>query len=152
MGLPKVAGDFDFLVGEWDIHNRRREPALGGDDNWYEMQANMVAYTHFNGAVSFDAGWFPSEGFRGATFRLYDTVEKTWSIHWINSIRGILETPVIGAFTPGGPGICEGPDSWEGRPIDVRFRWTPASREQSFSTDQGNTWHPNWHLTHPRTT
>jgi hypothetical protein len=155
MGLPKVTGDFDFLVGEWDIHNRRRRSALGGDDNWYEMQANMVAYTYFNGAVSFDEGWFPTEGFRGATFRLYDPVQKTWSIHWINSLRGILETPVIGSFTPDGVGIFEGPDSWEGRPIDVRFRWTAgtdtASWEQSFSTDDGETWHPNWQMTHTRT-
>jgi hypothetical protein len=155
MDLAKVAGDFDFLVGEWDVHNRRRKPALGGDDHWYEMQANMVAYTYFNGAISFDEGWFPTEGFRGATLRLYDPVEKTWSIHWINSLRGILETPVIGSFTPDGVGIFEGPDSWEGRPIDVRFLWTRgtniASWEQSFSTDHGTTWHPNWQMTHTRT-
>lgn len=155
LDLPKLTGDFDFLVGEWDMHNRRRKPALGGEDNWYELASKMKVYSYFDGAISFDEGWFPTEGFRGATFRLYDPIAKTWSIHWINSLRGTLETPVIGTFGPDGVGIFEGPDEWEGQPIDVRFRWTAgtdkAAWEQFFSTDQGKTWHPNWQMTHTRT-
>ena len=153
--IPKMTGDFDFLVGEWDMQNRRRKPALGDDAEWYEIASKMKAYTYFDGAISFDEGWFPTEGFRGATFRVFDPAEKTWSIHWINSLRGKLETPVIGSFTPDGVGIFEAPDEWEGQPIDVRFRWTPgtdtASWEQSFSPDGALTWIPNWEMTHTRT-
>lgn len=155
LDLAKPTGDFDFLVGEWDFHNRRRKPALADNAEWYEMDAKLVGYTYFDGAVSFDEGWFPTEGFRGATFRLYDPVARTWSIHWINSLRGNLETPVIGAFGSDGVGFFEGPDEWEGQPIQVRFVWTPgdqnASWEQLFSTDGGQTWISNWQMSHTRT-
>ena len=152
--VPKVTSDFDFLVGEWAFHNRRRRPVLGEPAEWYELDATMKGYTYFDGLISFDEGWFPTEGFRGATFRLYDPVARTWSIHWINSLRGTLETPVIGSFTDG-IGIFEGPDAWQGQLIDVRFVWTPgahqAAWEQLFSTNGGETWVSNWQMTHTRT-
>jgi len=154
LDLPKLTDDFDFLVGRWSFHNRRRKPVLGEPFEWYEMDATMEVTTFFDGAISFDEGWFPTEGFRGATFRIYDPSSKTWAIHWINSLRGRLETPVIGSFGPDGTGTFEGPDEWEGHPIDVRFLWTPgvdkAAWEQSFSTDNGKTWTPNWHMEHTR--
>ena len=154
LDVPKLTDDFDFLVGRWSFHNRRRRPVLGEPFEWYEHDATMEATTYFDGAISFDEGWFPSEDFRGATFRLYDPEAKTWSIHWINSQRGRLETPVIGSFTPDGTGTFEGPDDWNGQPIDVRFLWTPgtdkAAWQQSFSTDQGKTWTTNWHMEHTR--
>lgn len=152
---PKPTSDFDFLVGEWDMHNQRRRRALGEPASWYELESKMKVYSYFDGAISFDEGWFPTEGFRGATLRLFNPESKTWSIHWINSLRGALETPVIGAFGEDGQGIFEAPDTWEGQPIDVRFVWTPgtdhAAWEQLFSTDNGKTWHSNWKMRHTRT-
>jgi hypothetical protein len=154
LDVPKLTGDFDFLVGKWDMHNSRRKPALGAEAEWYDMQSEMEVTTYMDGAVSFDEGWFPTEGFRGATLRIYNPESKTWAIHWINSLRGQLETPVIGSFRDDGTGIFEGPDVWEGRPIDVRFTWTPgtdkAAWEQSFSVDGGTTWVPNWKMQHTR--
>ena len=46
-------------------------------------------------------------------------------------------------------GVFEGEDTFEGRPILVRFilvrRTTPTPRwEQAFSADGGATWEPNW--------
>lgn len=153
LDVPKITGDFDFLVGRWSFHNRRRRPVLAEPFEWYQHDATMEATTYFDGAISFDEGWFPSESFRGATFRLYDPQSRTWSIHWINSTRGHLETPVIGAFT-NNVGTFEGPDTWDGQPIDVRFLWTAgtnkAAWEQSFSTDNGKTWTTNWHMQHTR--
>jgi hypothetical protein len=153
LDVPKLTSDFDFLVGRWNMHNRRRKPALGEGD-WYEFQSEMDVTTYFDGAISFDEGWFPTEGFRGATLRIYNPDSRTWSIHWVNSLRGQLETPVIGSFREDGTGIFEGPDVWEGQPIDVRFTWTPgkneAAWEQSFSIDSGRTWQPNWQMKHTR--
>jgi hypothetical protein len=152
--VPKVIGDFDFLPGRWDMHNRRRRPALGEPAEWYELESEMQGWSYFDGAISFDEGWFPTLGFQGATFRLYNPAAGTWSIYWINSRRGTLEPPVVGSFTDG-VGIFEGPDVWEGAPIDVRFTWKPGTQrstwEQSFSTDNGQTWVPNWEMTHTRT-
>ncbi|WP_202866314.1 hypothetical protein [Kribbella turkmenica] len=154
LDVPKLTGDFDFLVGRWDLHNSRRKPALGDDAEWYEMRSELEVTTYFDGAISFDEGWFPAEGFRGATLRIYDPESRTWAIHWINSLRGRLETPVTGSFHDDGTGIFEGPDVWDGTPIDVRFTWTPgtdkAAWEQAFSTDGGRTWTPNWKMQHSR--
>ena len=55
----------------------------------------------------------------------------------------MLDPPVIGAFA-GDTGIFEGEDTFEGRPILVRFTWsgvtTPTPRwEQAFSEDGGET-------------
>ncbi|GAA0619903.1 hypothetical protein HPO96_25365 [Kribbella sandramycini] len=154
LNVPKVTGDFDFLIGRWDMANRRRRPALGSPYEWYDVASVMQATTYFDGAISFDEGWFPTEGFRGATLRLYNPTSHTWSIHWINSLRGQLETPVIGAFNSAGIGTFEGPDTWEGHPINVRFIWTPgvdkATWEQLFSADNGQTWISNWQMQHTR--
>ncbi|GAB3950432.1 hypothetical protein GCM10029976_085160 [Kribbella albertanoniae] len=154
LDVPKVTCDFDFLVGRWHMANRRRRPALGEPHEWYEIESEMQVTTYFDGAISFDEGWFPTEGFRGATLRLFNPVAKTWSIHWINSLRGQLETPVIGSFGDDGLGIFEGPDVWEGRPIDIRFTWTPGTDksawQQDFSEDGGTTWVTNWFMEHTR--
>ncbi|WP_405060965.1 hypothetical protein OG474_04810 [Kribbella sp. NBC_01505] len=154
LDVPKVTGDFDFLVGDWQTTNHRRRPMLGDPHEWYEVESEMRVTTYFDGAISFDEGWYPTEGFRGATFRIFDPATKTWSIHWINSLRGQLETPVIGSFGDDGVGIFEGPDTWEGRPVDVRFTWTPgtdkATWQQEFSEDGGKTWIPNWYMEHTR--
>jgi len=154
LDVPKLTDDFDFLVGRWQMANRRRRPALGEPHEWYEVESEMEVTTYLDGAISFDEGWFPTEGFRGATFRIYNPESKTWSIHWINSLRGQLETPVVGAFGDDGIGIFEGPDVWEGRPIDVRFTWTPGTDksawQQDFSEDGGKTWVTNWFMEHTR--
>ncbi|MET7276642.1 hypothetical protein ABZS29_00320 [Kribbella sp. NPDC005582] len=154
LDVPKVTGEFDFLVGRWHMANRRRRPALGEPHEWYEVESEMQVTTYFDGAISFDEGWFPTEGFRGATLRLFNPATKTWSIHWINSLRGQLETPVVGSFGDDGLGIFEGPDVWEGRPIDVRFTWTPGADksawQQDFSEDGGKTWVTNWLMAHTR--
>ena len=150
----KLTSDFDFLVGTWNMHNRRRKPYLGEPAEWYEMDSQMQVWSYFDGAVSFDEGWFPTEGFRGATLRLYNPSTNTWSIHWINSRRGKLESPVIGSFTDN-IGIFEAPELWDNQEVLVRFTWTPgqtqAAWEQAFSLDNGQTWLPNWQMTHTRT-
>jgi hypothetical protein len=154
LDIPKATGDFDFLIGDWHTANHRRRPMLGDPHEWYDVESEMKVTTYFDGTISFDEGWFPTEGFRGATFRIFDPTTKTWSIHWINSLRGQLETPVVGSFGDDGLGVFEGPDEWEGRPVDVRFTWTPgtdkAAWQQAFSEDAGTTWIPNWSMQHTR--
>ena len=55
---------------------------------------------------------------------------------------------MIGSFADG-VGLFEGADTFQGRPILVRFAWsdvsTPEPRwEQAFSADGGRTWETNW--------
>jgi hypothetical protein len=88
-------------------------------------------------------------GYVGMSFRFFDPEKKLWSIYWADSRSpGPLDPPVVGSFD-GDVGIFEGPDTFEGRPILVRYTWsrvtTPAPRwEQAFSEDGGETWETNW--------
>ena len=61
---------------------------------------------------------------------------------------GLLDPPVVGAFS-GDTGLFEGSDTFEGRPILVRFVWSGVTTqtprwEQAFSDDGGETWETNW--------
>lgn len=80
---------------------------------------------------------------------------------------GVIQPPVVGKFQ-GNVGIFEGPDTYKGIPVVVRYTWTlnpaPAATapqwekvlnpkgapvaakwEQAFSTDGGKTWETNWY-------
>ncbi len=88
-------------------------------------------------------------GFIGMSFRFYDPQKDQWAIYWADTRRpGLLDAPVFGSFS-GDVGIFEGDDTFEGRPIRMRFIWsgitTPTPRwEQAFSEDDGETWETNW--------
>lgn len=141
--------DFDFLMGSWKVHNRRLRERLKGSTQWDEFEATSVARPLLNGLGNEDEyrtdHW---QSFVGMSFRYFDPATKQWSIYWADSRRGILEPPVVGSFS-GATGVFEGTDTFEGRPIRVRFIWsrvmTPSPRwEQSFSEDEGKTWEMNW--------
>lgn len=95
-------GDFDFLVGAWDVANRRLRERHVGSDDWDEFAGVSEARSFFDGAGSFDEMRCPSRGFSGSTVRLLDPATGLWSIYWMNSRRGVLELPpVVGRFTDG---------------------------------------------------
>ena len=61
---------------------------------------------------------------------------------------GVLDPPVLGSFS-GDTGVFEGDDTFEGRPIRVRYIWSRVTTrtprwEQAFSDDGGETWETNW--------
>ncbi len=145
-----TARDFDFLFGSWNIHNRRLRKRLAGSDVWDEFEATSVARPLLDGMGNEDE--YRTDfygGFIGMSFRFFDPKTKLWSIYWADSRRcGVLEPPVFGSFS-GDIGVFEGDDTFEGRPIRVRFTWsgvtTPPLRwEQAFSEDDGETWETNW--------
>ena len=147
--------DFDFLVGEWTITNRRLRERLVGSDDWEEFASTSVVHNLFDGAANVDEITFPSKGFKGLTLRLFDPEREEWSLYWANSQTGVLFPPVVGRFE-GGRGVFFGDDIEGGIPVRVRYIWseiTPTSArwEQAFSTDQGKTWETNWimELTRP---
>jgi hypothetical protein len=153
--LPKITGDFDFLVGTWTVAHRTRSAPLTGSDKWSEFSGPMQAWTHFNGAVSIDEFHFPHRGTRALTVRLFDPKAGTWSIYWVSSIDGGLQKPVHGGFD-GNVGYFYGDDEFDGHPIRIRYIWTDlgprsARWEQAFSPDGGSTWETNWVMELTRT-
>ncbi len=144
-----TAHDFDFWMGRWNVHNRRLRERLKGSTTWDEFEATCVARPLAGGLGNEDeyrtdfAG-----GFVGLAFRIFNPSTRQWSIYWADSRTGALEPPVVGSFT-GGTGVFEGADTFEGRPIRVRFIWSRADTasprwEQAFSADGGRTWETNW--------
>ena len=145
--------DFDFFMGRWNVHGRRLRERLKGSHEWIDIDATTVARPFLSGLGNedeFHTDFWP--GFVGMSFRFFNPHTKKWSIYWADNRSGGVELvegpPVVGSFS-GDVGIFEGPDTFEGRPIVVRYTWsrvnTPSPRwEQAFSEDGGKTWETNW--------
>jgi hypothetical protein len=60
--------------------------------------------------------------FVGVTVRTYDSKTGLWRINWVDNTfsGGIIQPPVVGKFD-GNVGIFEGPDTFRGIPIIVRY-------------------------------
>ncbi|MFL6145162.1 MAG: hypothetical protein ACJ72N_25275 [Labedaea sp.] len=140
--------DFDFLHGDWDVHNRRLTKRLVGSDDWDEFPGSTRCHGFFGGAGNFDEIAFPTKGFSGATIRMFNAETGQWAIYWVNSRRSTLDPGVFGGFVDG-VGTFYGDDTDDGTPVRVRYLWseiTPASArwEQAFSVDGEQTWETNW--------
>jgi hypothetical protein len=139
--------DFDFLVGRWDVRNRRLTRRHVGSDVWDEFPGVEHAMTRLDGLVSVDQIDFPTRGFSGCTVRTLDLAAQRWAIHWISSRAGRLEPPVHGGFR-GDRGEFFGDDEDDGRPVRVRFVWERLGADaarwtQAFALD-GRAWETNW--------
>lgn len=155
-GQPETDGarDFDFWMGSWRVRNRRLRERLKGSTEWEDFEATSVTRPLLGGLGNEDelrTDFWP--GFIGMTLRFFNPETKQWAIYWADSRRGVLEPPVFGSFAGGiglgKTGLFFGDDTFEGRPIRVRFTWRhegtrTASWEQAFSTDGGETWETNW--------
>lgn len=140
--------DFDFLVGSWDLANRRLKKALAACTEWEEFPATSECISLLGGAANLDELFMPSKGYSGVTLRLFNPEREEWSLYWISSRNPVIDTPVVGRFS-NGVGTFYGDDTYEGQPIRVRFLWsniTPTSAhwEQAFSIDGEKTWETNW--------
>jgi hypothetical protein len=143
--------DFDFEVGSWKIHLKRRLNPLSGSDKWVEFDGTSVTRKVWGGNADleeFDVN-SPTGHIEGLTLRLYNPASGQWSLYWANSKAGSFGgPPTVGEFKDGrGEFFCQ--DTFNGRVILVRYAWsgitaTTAHFEQSFSDDGGATWEVNW--------
>jgi len=145
-----TARDFDFWMGSWRVQNRYLRKRLAGSEDWVEFEATVAAHPILDGMGNEDE--FRTDyagGFIGMSFRFFNPTTRQWAIYWADSRRpGLLDPPVIGAFS-GDTGLFEGADTFEGKPILMRFLWSRVTTtnprwEQAFSADRGRTWETNW--------
>lgn len=146
--LTKVTSDFDFLTGHFDVAHRQLVKPLTGSDQWEEYTSTCTARTHFDGAVSIDEVQFPTKSAYGMSIRLYDPVERLWTVYWVNSTTGRLQPPVQGRWADGSCRLV-GKDEHDGRPVLAAYSWSDVTErtahwEQAFSVDDGATWETNW--------
>ncbi len=144
----KITSDFDFVNGDWQVDHRRLAKPLLGSDEWSSFSTPWTAYTLFHGAVTVDEIGLADGVSRGLTVRLFDPSTREWSIYWVNSAAGRMDTPVVGSFSDG-VGIFAADEVYDGQPIRCRFVWSDITEttthwQQDFSTDGGATWETNW--------
>lgn len=148
--------DFDFEIGTWRTHLRRRLDPLTGSNKWVEYTGTTTVRKVWNGRanlVELQAEG-PAGRIEALSLRLYDPESRQWSLNFASSRSGAMSSPVFGEFV-GGRGVFFGQESLDGRMIYVRFvitDITPTSCrfEQSFSADGGKTWELNWIATDTR--
>ncbi len=145
--------DFDFLIGEWTIHNRKLKTRLNDCDEWIEFEASQKCEKILNGFGNTDhfKAEFDGVPFTGMTLRLFNPNTKLWSIYWADSNVVVLDVPQIGSFE-NNIGEFYAKDVFEGREILVKFNWDATDPEvpvwsQAFSADDGKTWEWNWYMT-----
>jgi len=149
--IASTAADFDFFMGRWRVHHRRLRQRLAGCTDWDEFQGTCHTWPLMDGHGNVDDNWLdlPAGPYRAATLRAFDPRTRQWAIWWLDGRQpDRLDVPMRGGFADG-VGRFLADDSFEGRPIRVRFIWshitpTGARWEQAFSTDGGREWETNW--------
>jgi len=142
--------DFDFLAGRLRVYHRRLKERLAGNHDWVEFEGTCTMQKILGGAGNMDDNVleFPGGAYRAVTLRTYDRAKGRWSIWWIDGRNpSHLDPPVVGGFD-NDVGTFYADDTFEGKPIRVRFLWTNLTTnprwEQAFSADGGKTWEANW--------
>ena len=148
--------DFDFELGTWKTHLKRRVHPLSGSDEWTEYEGTTTVRKVWNGRANLveliaDG---PAGHFEGLNLRLYNPQSRQWSLNFANAASGSLSQPTIGEFKDG-RGEFFDQEEFNGRAILVRFVIIPVNAdairfEQAFSDDGGKTWEVNWIATDTR--
>lgn len=142
--------DFDFELGNWKIHLKRRLHPLTGSNAWVELDGTSVTRKVWDGRAQIEE--FETDGptghIEGLTLRTYNPQTHEWRLYWANSKDGNVVVPQIGKFKKG-QGEFYAQDTFNGKSIFVRFIWSKTDSnmphfEQSFSDDGGKTWEVNW--------
>ncbi len=142
--------DFDFLVGRWAVRHHRLKERLAGSQEWEDFPGTLVNWTTLGGRgnVGDNVMERPGATIRGLGIRSFDTGTSQWAVWWLDTRSPSIDPPMKGGFKDG-VGTFLADDTFNGRPIKVRVRWsqitaTSAHWEQAYSADGGATWEINW--------
>lgn len=146
--------DFDFLMGNWTVQNRKLKTRLNNCTEWDEFEAKWKMKSILNGLGNIENYYstFDDKPFEGVALRFFDQKTKLWSIYWsdINS-TGILGAPITGSFY-GDLGVFYMKDTYNNKEILVKSEWDKSDLNspkwrQGVSLDDGETWEWNWYMT-----
>jgi hypothetical protein len=142
------AHDFDFNIGTWRTHIQTREPFSTSD--WKALTGTVTVRKIWGGKASMEeieAG-DGNDHFEGLTLFLYNPQSHQWNQTWVSSSDGTIDGSAFGEFKNGRGELIQ-QDTYQGRSVLVRTVWSdiqPNSHhfEQSYSSDNGKTWLPNF--------
>ena len=110
--------DFDFELGSWKIHLKRRLHPLTGSNTWIDFDGTSVTRKVWEGRSQLEE--FETDGagghIEGLTLRLYNPQTHQWSLYWANAKDGIIVAPQVGQFKDG-RGEFYGQDTVNGKLI-----------------------------------
>lgn len=147
--------DFDWDIGTWKTHQRRRLHPLTGSHQWVDYRGTDIVRRLWPGA---NTGMIEADGPAGHleifTIRLYNPSSHQWTISFTNPASGTLGIPLTGEFRNGRAGFYD-QEPYNGREILVRFAISDITAntcrfEQAFSDDGGKTWEVNFVVTETR--
>ncbi|MBX3509688.1 MAG: hypothetical protein KF700_00700 [Hyphomonadaceae bacterium] len=144
MRTPGAPGDFDWLTGEWRIHNRS---IVNGE--WLEYPGEATVHGILGGVCSVEELRIPARNFYGMGLRLLDVGNRVWSDHWVNARSGVITTPgQLGSFE-NGVGIFVTEETVDGVAMKYVGVWDNITARscrwrQASSRDSGETWDQNW--------
>jgi hypothetical protein len=143
--------DFDFLPGQWKVHNRKLKTRLAGTNDWEEFDSELHMRKTLMGNIENYYTSFNGKPFEGMAIRLFDPSTRLWTIHWVDSNSCTMdEHPVTGSFE-NKVGKFYATDTFSGKEIVMLYQWdatdpTHPKWSQAFSTDNGKSWEWNWEM------
>jgi hypothetical protein len=143
--------DFDWAPGTWRTELQRLHKPLSGSTTWVKYTGTSVARAVWGGRANLlelDVSG-PAGRIEGLSLRLFDPGSGKWSLNFASPRGGGMAPPTVGGFDASGRGEFFNDETYDGRPIKVRFVITPVTPdqyrfEQAFSADGGQTWEVNW--------
>jgi hypothetical protein len=150
--------DWEWLIGQWDVAHRRLKERLAGSTEWETFNGRSALWLTLGGLGTVDDNLLglPGGTYRATGIRAFNPANGQWAIWWLDGRHPTrIDPPVYGRFDIDSATFI-GHDTFEGRPIQVRFRWLDIHGrhplwEQAFSPDGGATWEINWHMKFTRT-
>jgi hypothetical protein len=141
--------DFDFNIGTWKVHMRRREHPLTGANTWTTLEGTVVVRKLLGGQGNIAE--INVEGNAAhlvfLSLRLYNAQTHEWTLNFSSKGGGALGVPMVGHFVNGRADFYD-QEPYNGRTILCRFSIFVLNGtyrdEQSFSADGGLTWEVNW--------
>jgi hypothetical protein len=141
--------DFNYLIGNWKLKNRKLKSRLTNCTEWVEFESKVAMYQILGGNGNIDKYTDTASGkpYEGIALRLFNSKTKLWSIYWADNNSGTLDPPVVGSFENKiGHFFCK--DTFNGKKIIIVFRWDVRNPNlpvwsQAFSADNGKTWEWN---------
>lgn len=132
-----AADDWKFLVGKWNVKNRRLRP----DGTWYEFPSTFNTWCVMGGLGHVGDNVFhnPAGTYRGMSLRAYDTSARVWRTWWVDGrTPSKIEDAQSGRFE-NGIGVFGGDDS---RSTWSRVNASSPRWEQAILVN--GKWETNW--------
>ncbi len=132
---------FDFWIGEWEVHNARGQP-VG------ESSIQLI----LGGCVIFE-NWTGRDGFTGKSFNSYNRHTKKWEQVWVD-VSGAFRK-FVGEFKDGELHYLANDFNRDGQPILIKMVFQKQGEDRvrqlsEFSTDGGATWQPRYDFLYTR--